>query len=82
MSAFIAAFLKLAELVLGIFKSKKEKELAEFKILQDEKFKVAKTAQEKVKITDEHEKLVAQVKKGTEAEKAAALAEIRRRLGK
>jgi hypothetical protein len=77
-----AAILEILKNLFGFLKSKKDKELEEFKIQQGEEFKKAKTAQEAARIRDEHEKLVAQANSDNKAVADKALEEIRRRLGK
>lgn len=74
--------LEILKNLFSFLKSKKDKELEEFKIKQGEEFKRAKTAQEAANIRDEHEKLVAAANSKDKATADAALAEIRKRLGK
>ncbi len=76
------AILGIVDKVLGLFKTKQDREAAKEKVINEAPFIKAKENQEAAKRTDENEELVAAVDGSGSLSDRIAMDEIRKRLGK
>ncbi len=76
------AILGIVDKVLGLFKTKQERDVAKEKILNEAPFRKAQENQETAKRTDDNETLVSAVDGSGSLNDQAAMNEIRKRLGK